>query len=82
MWLYRRMGKKMLYMVAAGQDIYMANIDGSNPINLTQTPNQAEFRPAWSPDGQRISYERRDSLSPRMPAAPTFMLWTPTVRTQ
>jgi Tol biopolymer transport system component len=37
-------------------DIYVVNQDGSNQINLTQTPDRQELSPVWSPDGSRIAY--------------------------
>ena len=51
-------GQRMLYSARDGDDIYLANIDGSDSLNLTQTPAQDEYWPRWSPDGQRILYEQ------------------------
>ena len=40
----------------------MANIDGSDPVNLTNTVDSVEERPSWSSDGTRILFDlRRDS---------------------
>lgn len=36
-------------------DLYIANADGSEPYQLTDTPAM-EFFPAWSPDGTQIAY--------------------------
>ena len=36
-------------------EIYVMNIDGKNPRNLTTHPG-FDFSPAWSPDGQRIAF--------------------------
>ena len=37
-------------------EIYVMNIDGSNPRRLTTTES-AEDHPAWSPDGQKILFD-------------------------
>lgn len=37
-------------------DIWMMNRDGSNPRNLTNTPEQDETFPVISPNGQKIAY--------------------------
>ena len=36
------------------RDIYVMNPDGTNPINLTQSPEGWESHPSWSPDGKQI----------------------------
>ena len=36
-------------------EIYVMDIDGKNPRNLTNHPG-SDFSPAWSPDGQRIAF--------------------------
>lgn len=38
-------------------DLYLVNADGSGLIRLTNTPED-EFRPAWSPDGTQLVYDR------------------------
>lgn len=38
-------------------DIFVVNLDGTNEINLTNSPRTTELRPAWSPDGKRIVYK-------------------------
>ena len=38
-----------------GSDIFVANADGSSPVNITKTANLLESEPAWSPDGARIA---------------------------
>ena len=37
-------------------EIYVMNADGSNPINLTQSPERADGFSSWSPDGQQIVF--------------------------
>lgn len=43
-------------------EIWAADADGSNLINLTNTPNRGEMRPSWSPDAQQIAYERQEVI--------------------
>jgi TolB protein len=38
-------------------DIYLMNADGSNPVNLTNTPDIDELYPKASPDGQKICFQ-------------------------
>ena len=35
-------------------DIFLLDIQTGNRIQLTDTPNEYEERPSWSPDGSRI----------------------------
>ena len=44
-------------------DLFVINADGSNQVNLTATPRSDENSAAWSPDGKRILYNRRDYTS-------------------
>jgi Tol biopolymer transport system component/dienelactone hydrolase len=37
-------------------EIYEMRADGSDPVNLTQTPDDEERSPAWSPDGTQIAF--------------------------
>ena len=37
-------------------EIYVTNVDGSNPINLTQSLKKPDVYPDWSPDGQQIAF--------------------------
>src|SRR5512139_3728079 len=37
-------------------EIFVMNADGSNPVNLTATPNVHEHYPQVSPDGARICF--------------------------
>jgi TolB protein len=39
------------------QDIFVVNADGTNVVNLTDSPDPAgEIQPAWSPDGQYVVF--------------------------
>lgn len=46
-------------------DIYVMNADGSGLVNLTHRTAESELRPAWSPDGMRIVFQREVSRSDR-----------------
>jgi Tol biopolymer transport system component len=37
-------------------EIYVVNVDGSDPVNITNNPESFDERPAWSPDGSRIAF--------------------------
>jgi len=37
-------------------ELYLMNADGSNPVNLTKTPDVDEFYPKASPDGSKICF--------------------------
>lgn len=37
-------------------DLWVMNADGSNPVNLTRTPDAAELYPKVSPDGSKIVF--------------------------
>ena len=37
-------------------EIYLMNSDGTNPINLTQSPERADGVSSWSPDGKQIAF--------------------------
>src|SRR5450759_745213 len=48
-------------------EIFVINADGSEPVNLTQTPNEHEHYPQVSPDGTKICFsvdtgEGRDTV--------------------
>lgn len=39
-----------------GSDLYITNADGSGKTQLTNTPDEFEFDPSWSPKGDQIVY--------------------------
>ena len=37
-------------------DIYVMDEDGTNVVNLTNSPESSEYSPVWSPDGSKIAF--------------------------
>jgi len=53
-------GKRIAYVSAGeGSDsaIWVANSDGSNPVQLTERVNRGRGSPYWSPDGRWLAYD-------------------------
>ncbi len=53
--------------VDGNSDIFVMNADGSDPVNVTQTPDMSEHYPQISPDGARMCFvadkgEGRDAI--------------------
>jgi Tol biopolymer transport system component len=54
-------GRRIAYRYQKGKDfmatdIFVANADGSRPVNLTRSQNSVDWGPAWSPDGTKIAW--------------------------
>ena len=43
------------------RDIYVVNVDGTNPVNLTNH-RSCEWGASWSPDGSKILYQRGSEI--------------------
>jgi Tol biopolymer transport system component len=52
-------------------DIWVANADGTDQVNLTNTP-EYEWSPNWSPDGTKIAF----SITPSSSYGPFGQIWT------
>ncbi len=52
-------------------DIFTINPDGSNIVNLTNSPDSTEQDPAWSPNGQQIVYASNRDGSWQLFSIPT-----------
>jgi serine/threonine protein kinase len=45
----------------AGNEIWLAEADGSNPTQLTRGPGAHQGSPGWSPDGRTIVFDSQDA---------------------
>jgi len=47
-------------------DLYVTDINGGNPVRLTNTRYEAEASPSWSPDGKEVVYVSNKSGLPNL----------------
>jgi Tol biopolymer transport system component len=52
-------GRRIAYEAGQfhGDDIWLANADGSTPARLTRGPGRSQGSPSWSPDGSEIAFD-------------------------
>ncbi len=58
-----------------GSDIWQIDIDGSDPRLLLTCEEAACSRVTWSPDGQKLVYEKLEIASPQSPLGVTTLWW-------
>jgi len=48
-----------------GREMWVINSDGSDAVNVVPSINESDLltAPVWSPDGQRIAYIRKHSIT-------------------
>jgi Tol biopolymer transport system component len=51
-------GRRIVFLRASVEDLFVVNIDGTGLQNLTNDSTAIETDPSWSPNGSRISYTR------------------------
>jgi TolB protein len=53
-------GKRIAFdaLQSGVDDIWTVDLPGGQPVNLTRTPDDAEFAPTWSPDGMSLVFDR------------------------
>ncbi len=47
-------GQSLAY--ESGGEVWVVRLDGTVPLDVTNTPDTVETQPAWSPDGSRIAF--------------------------
>lgn len=71
-------GAQVVYSVyrnTTGTDLWIMRGSGQNQRQLLACADAACSAPVWSPDGQRIIYERRNIPTPGAPPGPPRLWW-------
>lgn len=55
--VFHYLGRDEIISYGYTKDIYVINSDGSNPVNITNSPQEDDISPLWSPDGSRIAFQ-------------------------
>ena len=56
-------------------DTYVADIDGTNAVNLTQSLGAVNCKPDWSPDGTQIAFKRAIPTAELSPCEAGWQVW-------
>ncbi len=65
------------YFYAQSGDVWVADVDGSNPVNLTAPAGigGVNCTSTWSPDGSMIAFQHSDPATGEMPCDAGWQVW-------